>query len=136
MALPKLVNDITEELDKGYCFIGIFIALSKACDTVDHKLLLRKMEHYGTRGNVLLWFTSYLSYRTRYVSLNHTNSETLPVTCGMHQGSIFGPILLILFINGIVNASQLAEIIMFADDTNLFFKHKELAFSMLLLTLN
>ena len=62
MALLKLVNDITEELDKGNCSIGIFIELSKAFDTVDHKLLLIKMEHHGIRGNALLWFTSYLSY--------------------------------------------------------------------------
>ena len=88
MALPKLVNDITEELDKGNCSIGIFIDLSKAFDTVDHKLLLRKMEHYGIRGNALLWVTSFLSYRTQYISLNHTNSETLSVTCGVPQGSI------------------------------------------------
>ena len=84
------------------------------------------MEHYGKRGNALLWFTSYLSQRTQYVSLNHTNSETLPVTCGVPQGSILRPFLFILFINGIVNASKIAEIIMFADDTNLFFKHKKL----------
>ena len=104
--LFKLVNDITEELDKGNCSIGIFIDLSKAFDTVNHKLLLRKMEHYSIRGNALLWFTSYLSDRTQYVSLNHTNSQTLPVTCGVHQGSIVGPLLFILFINEFVNASK------------------------------
>ena len=54
MALLKLVNDITEDLDKCTCSIGIFIDLSKAFDTVDHKLLLRKMEYYGIRGNALL----------------------------------------------------------------------------------
>ena len=124
MALLKLVNDIIEELDKGNCSIGIFIDLSKAFNTVDHKLLLRKMEHYGIRDNALLWFTSYLSYRTQYVSLNHTNSETLPITCGVPQGSILGPILFILFVNEIARASKIAEIIMFAVDTTLFFKHK------------
>ena len=74
----------------------------------------------------MLWFTSYLSYRIQYVSLNLTDSETLPVTCEVPQGSILGPLLFILFINDIVNASKIAEIIMFADDTTLFFKHKEL----------
>ena len=134
MALLKLVNDITEELDKGNCSIEIFIDLSKAFDTVYHKLLLRKMEHCSIRGNAVLWFTIYLSYRTQYVSLNHTNSENLPVTCGILQGSILGPLLFILFINDIVNASKIAEIIMFADNTTLFFKHKEL--SVLYTTIN
>ena len=91
MALLKLVNDINEELDKGNCSIGIFNDLSKAFDTVDHKLLLRKVEHYDIRGNALLWFTSYLSYRTQYVSLNQTNSETLPVTCGVARVPFWGP---------------------------------------------
>ena len=84
------------------------------------------MEHYGIRGNALLWFTSYLSYRTQYVSINRINSETLHITCGVPQGSILGPFLFILFLNDIVNASKIAEIIMFANDTTLFFKHKEL----------
>ena len=64
MASLKLVNDITEEIDKGNCSIGILIDLSKAFDTVDHKLLLREMEHYDIRSNALLWFTNYLSHRT------------------------------------------------------------------------
>ena len=92
------------------------------------------MEQYGIRGNALLWFTSYLSYRTQYVSLSHTNSETLHVTCGVSQGSILGTLLFIRFINDIINASKIAEIIMFADDTTLFFKHKEL--SVLYTTIN
>ena len=87
------------------------------------------MEHYGIRGNALLWFTSYWSYRTQYheyVSLNHTNSESLPIKCVVPHGSILGPLLFIPFINDIVNASKIAEISMFADDTILFFKHKDL----------
>ena len=84
------------------------------------------MEHYGIRGNALLWFTRYLSYRTQYVLLNHTNSETLPITCGVPQGYSLRPLLFILFINDIVSASKIAEIIRFADNTTLFFKHKEL----------
>ena len=126
MAILKLVNDISEELYQGNCFIGLIIDLSNASDTVDHKLLLSKMEHYDIRVNSLLWFSSYLSDRNQYASLNQTNSQTLPVTCGVPQGSIVGPLLFISFINDIVNTSKIAECIMFFDDADLFFKHKEL----------
>ena len=76
MALLKLVNDITEELDKGNCSIGIFIDLSKAFDAVDHKLLLRKMEHYGIRGNAL--FGSLATYHIE-PSMYHSIRPTLKV---------------------------------------------------------
>ena len=110
MALLNVANDTTDELDRGNCSIGIFIDLSKAFDTADHKLILRKMEHYGIRGNALLWFTSYLSYRTQDASLNHTNSQTLPVTCEEPQGFILRPLLFILFITTSLNASKIAGI--------------------------
>ena len=76
MALLKLVNDIIEELDKGACSMEIFTDLSKTFDTVDHKLLLGELEHYGIKSNAQLWLTCYLSERTQHVSLNHTNSQT------------------------------------------------------------
>ena len=60
----------------------------------------------------------------QYVSLNNVNSKILPVTCGVPQGSILGPLLFILFINDITNVSTSTKLIMFADDTNLFFKHE------------
>ena len=65
--------------------------------------------------------------RKQYVSINNVNSNMLPVTCGVPQGSILGPLLFIFFINDITSISKLAELIMFADDTNLFFKHANIS---------
>jgi ribonuclease P/MRP protein subunit RPP40 len=126
MALLRVVNSISEELDNNFFSLGLFVDLSKAFDTVDHKILIKKMEHYGVRGVALRWFTSYLSHRTQYVSLNNVDSKMLPVRCGVPQGSILGPLLFILFINDIVHSSKLLEYIIFADDTNLFFKAPDL----------
>jgi len=123
MALLQLIDDISKEMDNRNHTIGIFIDLSKAFDTIDHKLLLKKMEFYGIRGIALQWFTSYLTNRKQFVSVNNVDSNLLPITCGVPQGSILGPLLFILYINDIINSSNLANFIMFADDTNIFFKH-------------
>ena len=85
------------------------------------------MYHYGIRGIVLDWFTNYLCNRKQYVSINNVNSNMLPVACGVPQGFILGLLLFILFINDITSISKLAELIMFADDTNLFFKHANIS---------
>ena len=78
------------------------------------------------RGISLQWFSDYLNNHKQYVSFDNCTSEILPVTCGVPQGSILGYLLFILLINDIVNTSNLTEFIMFADDTNLFFKHHNL----------
>ena len=85
------------------------------------------MYHYGIRGIVLEWFNDYLANRTQYVSINNTNSIILPIQCDVPQGSVLGPLLFILFINDIINTSPITKFIMFADDTNLFFKDKDLS---------
>ena len=113
----------------------MFIDLSKAFDTVDHTILIKKMYCYEVRGIVLDWFKNYLSNRTQYVSLNNVNSKLLSVTCGVLQGFILGPLLFILFINDITNVSTSTKLIMFADDKNLFFKHENVNKSTFLLML-
>ena len=99
--------------------------LSKAFDTIDHKLLITKKQYYGIRSIVLDWFISNLSNRTEYVNINNLNSSCLPIKCGVPQGSILGRLLFILYINDIVNVSKLAKYIMFANDTNLFFSNTD-----------
>ena len=128
MDLLKMINDITNEQENKNYSQGVFIDLSKAFNTVDHNILIKKMYHYRIRLIVLDWFTNYLCNRKQYVSINNVNSNMLPVACGVPQGSILGSLLFILFINDITSISKLAELIMFADDTkSIFFKHANIS---------
>ena len=101
--------------------IGVFIDLKKAFDTVNHTLLIDKLEYYGIRGIAQEWLKSYLKYRKQFVQIDECASTLLNVTCGVPQGSILGPKLFILYINDICNASTSLKFILFADDTNAFY---------------
>ena len=69
---------------------GIFIDLTKAFDTVNHSILLKKLYHYGIRGNILNLFKSYLSERKQFVRVNNESSDLKSVVCGVTQGSVLG----------------------------------------------
>ena len=84
---------IKESIDNGKYGCGIFIDLRKAFDTVNHEILLMKLEHYGIRNNMLDWFRSYLKDRKQYVPFNEQSSELLNNNCGVPQGSVLGPLL-------------------------------------------
>ena len=83
----------------GNYSLGLFIDLSKAFDTLDHNILINKLEFYGVRGKGLDWFRSYLSNRQQYVQFNGTKSGLLKIKTGVPQGSILGPLLFLIYIN-------------------------------------
>ena len=100
---------------------GIFIDLSKAFDTVNHQILLNKLEHYGIRGHALELFKSYLSNRNQYVHLGKCKSQSRPISCGVPQGSVLGPLFFLLFINDLPKCCSTGKVRLFADDTTIFF---------------
>ena len=121
-----LVDKISQEIDSKNYSMGIFIDVSKAFDTINHKFLIDKLEYYGIRGVALQWFISYLSKRSQYVQIWDIFSNYLHLTCGVPQGSILGPLLFLVYFNDIINVSAVVDFLMFADDTNLFIKSHSL----------
>ena len=99
LSIIALIERITKSFDKGHIAITILLDLKKTFDTVDHRILLRKLYAYGIRGVLLKCFKSYLTGRTQYVALNGTTSNIHYVKCGVPQGSILGPLLFILYMN-------------------------------------
>ena len=122
-----LVDNIFYSFEEKQFTLGVFIDLSKAFDIVDHSILLKKLQLYGITDKNLTWFQSYLSNRKQYIEIGE-NSKTDPkyVTCDVPQGSLLGPLLFLVYVNDLPNASRSLDPIMFADDTNLFFNHKDI----------
>ncbi len=119
LALTELIEEITNSIDNKKLVIGTFIDLKKAFDTINHNILLIKLERYGIRGVVLNWVRSYLERRQQFVVMDGYMSEHLDIMCGVPQGSVLGPVLFNIYINDICHVSKSLKFILFADDTNI-----------------
>ena len=119
LAALELVDLIHKEIDENKIPFSVFLDLSKAFDTLDHDILLHKLQYYGITGTALDWFRSYLTERYQYVDYNGASSSMKLLTTRVPQGSILGPLLLIIYMNDIHTVSNNLNFILYADDTTL-----------------
>ena len=116
LAISEYIKTVMDSFATNSFSLSVFLDLTRAFDCVDHKILLRKLEHYGVREGALNWFSSYLTDRKQYVSFNNVLSKKRMCNIGVPQGSILGPILFLIYINDIVNVPEEGDLFLFADD--------------------
>ena len=110
-------------IDRGFINAVIFLDLKKAFDTVDHCILLSKLQAYCNQGSTNQWFCSYLKNRTQTCLVNGNKSSKMFLRCGVPQGTILGPLLFLFYTNDLpkVIASSIFQPRMYADDTRITF---------------
>ena len=106
--------------------MDMFLDLSKAFDTVNHDILINKLNFYGITAHSNKLFQSYLENWKQFVNVNAIDANLLPLTCGVTQGSILGPIYFFIYVNDAQFVTRAIHLLLHADDMNLLYKHKEI----------
>ena len=123
-ALVKVLNDLLLAVDKGNEAVLVLLDYTAAFDTIDHDLLLHRLEHeFFITGIVLDWIRSYLHNRSQRVVINDTTSASFPLISGVPQGSVVGPLLFLLYtspLTSVIDAHKGLQHAMYADDTQLY----------------
>ena len=133
-AVMELISEIVKNQSKNKHTLALFLDLSKAFDTLQHRFLFRKLDQYGIRGNSLDWFKSYLTKRNLRVKCvtsatgRMEKSDNFPVNVGTPQGSCLGPLMFLVFVNDLHLHLDLCNSILFADDTTIYKSHRNLKF--------
>ena len=119
--LLDMYGEVGATLDQGGQTDVIFLDLSKAFDSVPHNLLIHKLRSFGFKGNLLNWIQNYLSDRHQSVIIDGKESDSLPVTSGVPQGSMLGPLFFVFYINDLPNVCN-SWVSLYADDAKVFRK--------------
>jgi hypothetical protein len=120
LAALETLDRIINAMDKNETPLNIYLDLSKAFDTLDHKILIKKLSYYGLQGLSVKLMENYLDNRFQYVTFGETNSDLLNIRTGVPQGSILGPLLFIVYLNDVIEACDMFTPVIYADDTSLF----------------
>ena len=115
----ELTDKVLKDIDEKSISLAIFMDLSKAFDTLDHSILIKKLAHYGVKGTVLEWSISYLTGRSQYVEIDGVSSSILTLSTGVPQGSILGPLLFPIYMNDVPYCTKYFNFMLYADDTTL-----------------
>ena len=117
-AILDLKEYVMENMERQEVTAVLFLDLQKAFDTVQHDILLKKLQHYGVRGKAFQLLSSYLLDRKQFTKIQNNTSDLASILWGVPQGSVLGPLLFLIYINDLPNASELNSWL-FADDTAL-----------------
>ena len=125
-ALLEATDSWAFNIDRGYVNAVVFLDLKKAFDTVDHEILLTKMNRCGIQGKTLDWLKSYLTNRTQRCSVNCCLSDFTTLKCGVPQGTIVGPLLFLIYINDLPDCLSFSIPRMCANDTHITYASSDL----------
>jgi retron-type reverse transcriptase len=116
----SLIHDLSQNNDKNIQTDLIIIDFAKAFDKVPHKRLLYKMKYFGISEQLINWVKSFLSNRTQAILLENMASSKISVTSGVPQGTVLGPILVLIYINDLPEYIKYSRIRLFADDSIIY----------------
>jgi len=120
LAALETLDRIIDAMDMDKIPLNIYLDLSKAFDTLDHNILIKKLKYYGLQGVSVKLLENYLDNRYQYVIFGETKSDLLKISTGVPQGSILGPLLFIVYLNDVVESCNMFTPVIYADDTALF----------------
>ena len=126
-ALAHFTDNILQNMDAGSFVGAVFLDLSKAFDTVDHHLLLRKLMNIGLTSSTTQWFRSYLTNRSQITSVGDALSSATKMPVGVPQGSLLGPLLFLIYVNDLPDCHLASDIILYSDDTVVYYSSKSVS---------